>query len=80
MVPKPLDEIRDPRDKFSSVDSVSAAAGVKIVAPDLEGALAGAPLYAVAEGEKPEKYVRLVSEEIEKIRIVDERGGDCFEG
>jgi translation initiation factor 5B len=69
LVPKPLDEIRDPRDKFSSVSSVSAAAGVKIVSPDLEGALAGAPLYAVAEGEQPEKYVRLVSEEIQKIRI-----------
>jgi len=75
LVPKPLDEIRDPRDKFSSVDSVSAAAGVKIVAPDLEGVLAGAPLYAVAEGEKPEKYVRLVSEEIEKIRIVTDVEG-----
>lgn len=75
LVPKPLDEIRDPRDKFSSVDSVSAAAGVKIVAPDLEGALAGAPLYGVAEGEKPEKYVRLVSEEIEKIRIVTDVEG-----
>jgi translation initiation factor 5B len=75
LVPKPLDEIRDPRDKFSSVDSVSAAAGVKIVAPDLEGALAGAPLYAVAEGEKPEKYVRLVSEEIEKIRIATDVEG-----
>jgi translation initiation factor 5B len=69
LVPKPLDEIRDPRDKFSSVDSVSAAAGVKIVAPELEGVLAGAPLYAVAEGEPPDKYVRLVSEEIERIRI-----------
>ena len=75
LVPKPLDEIRDPRDKFSSVNSVSAAAGVKIVAPDLEGALAGAPLYGVSEGEKPEKYVRLVSEEIEKIRIVTDAEG-----
>ena len=75
LVPKPLDEIRDPRDRFSSVDSVSAAAGVKIVAPDLEGALAGAPLYAVVEGEEPEKYVRLVSEEIEKIRIATDLEG-----
>jgi translation initiation factor 5B len=75
LVPKPLDEIRDPRDKFSSVDSVSAAAGVKIVAPDLEGALAGAPLYAVAEGEEPEKYARLVSEEIQKIRIATDVDG-----
>jgi translation initiation factor 5B len=75
LVPKPLDEIRDPRDKFSSVDSVSAAAGVKIVSPDLEGALAGAPLYAVSEGEEPEKYVKLVSEEIEKIRIATDLEG-----
>jgi translation initiation factor 5B len=69
LVPKPLDEIRDPRDKFSSVDIVAAAAGVKIVAPNLEGAMAGAPLYAVGEGADPEKYAKLISEEIEKIRI-----------
>jgi len=69
LVPKPLDEIRDPRDKFSSVDSVSAAAGVKIVAPDLEGVLAGATLYAVPKGAEPEKYARLITEEIGKIRI-----------
>jgi translation initiation factor 5B len=70
LVPKPLDEIRDPRDKFSSVESVYAAAGVKIVAPDLEGVLAGASLYGVPQNGDPEKYARLISEEIEKIRIV----------
>ena len=75
LVPKPLDEIRDPRDKFSSVDAVSAAAGVKIVAPELEGALAGAPLYAVPDGELPDKYVKLVSEEIERIRIATDVNG-----
>jgi translation initiation factor 5B len=75
LVPKPLDEIRDPRDRFSSVGSVSAAAGVKIVAPDLEGALAGAPIYAVGEGEESKKYVRLVSEEIQKIRIATDLEG-----
>ena len=75
LVPKPLDEIRDPRDRFSSVDSVSAAAGVKIVAPDLEGAVAGAPLYVVPHGEKPEKYVKLVSEEVGKIRIATDTNG-----
>ena len=75
LVPKALDEIRDPRDKFSSVDSVSAAAGVKIVAPDLEGALAGAPLYAVPHGEELEMYARLVSEEIERIRITTDVDG-----
>jgi translation initiation factor 5B len=75
LVPKPLDEIRDPRDRFSSVDSVYAAAGVKIVASGLEGALAGAPLYAVAPGETPEKYAWIVKEEIQKIRIATEVEG-----
>ncbi len=75
LVPKPLDEIRDPRDRFSSVDCVFAAAGVKIVASDLEGALAGAPLYAVPSGEDPAKYVKLVAEEIKKIRIATDVKG-----
>ncbi len=47
--PKPLDEIRDPQDRFDSVKSVSAAAGVKILAADVEGAVAGAPVR-VAKG------------------------------
>ncbi|MFB3888989.1 MAG: translation initiation factor IF-2 [Candidatus Bathyarchaeia archaeon] len=75
LVPKPLDEMRDPRDKFSSVDSVFAAAGVKIVASNLEGALAGAPLYAVGPGETPEKYAKLIEDEIKKIRIATEVEG-----
>jgi len=75
LVPKPLDEIRDPRDKFSSVESVFAAAGVKIVAPDLEGVLAGASLYGVPENDAPEKYARLISEEIGQIRIATDVEG-----
>jgi len=45
--PKPLDEIRDPQERFDSVARVSAAAGVKIVGSGLERAVAGAPLRAV---------------------------------
>jgi translation initiation factor 5B len=75
LVPKPLDEIRDPRDRFSSVDRVFAAAGVKIVASGLEGALAGAPLYAVPPGEEPKKYAKLVTDEIKKIRIATDVEG-----
>jgi translation initiation factor 5B len=75
LVPKPLDEIRDPRDRFTSVEKVYAASGVKIVASGLEGALAGAPLYAVPEGEKSEKYINQVNEEIGKIRIATETKG-----
>jgi translation initiation factor 5B len=75
LVPKALDEIRDPRDKFSSVKAVSAAAGIKIVAPDLEGALAGAPLYAVPDREDPQKFAKMISEEIKKIRIATDADG-----
>ncbi len=75
LLPKPLDEIRDPRDKFSSVDSVSAASGVKIAAPDLEDALAGAPLYVVPPEETVQSYVKLVSEEVQKLRVVTDIEG-----
>src|SRR5207244_4431196 len=44
--PKPLDEIRDPQERFDSVASVSAAAGVKLLGSGLERAVAGAPLRA----------------------------------
>lgn len=43
--PHSLDEMRDPKEKFKNVDEVYAAFGVKIVAPGLENALAGAPVY-----------------------------------
>jgi translation initiation factor 5B len=75
LVPKPLDEMRDPRDKFSSVDCVYASAGVKVVAPGLEGALAGAPLFAVPAGEDPAKYCKLITEEIGRIRITKQIDG-----
>jgi translation initiation factor 5B len=75
LLPKPLDEIRDPRDKFSSMDMVSAAAGIKIAAPDLEKALAGAPLYVVPSEDRLEEYVKSVSEEVERIRIATDLEG-----
>lgn len=75
LLPKPLDEIRDPRDKFSSVDSVSAAAGVKIAAQELDTALAGAPLYVVPSEEQTEEFVNMVSREVEKVKIATNLDG-----
>ncbi len=40
-MPKPLDEMRDPRDKFTAVNEVYAAAGVKLVSTDLQGVVPG---------------------------------------
>jgi len=75
LLPKPLDEIRDPRDKFSSVESVSAAAGIKIAAPNLEEVLAGAPLYTVPSEDRLEEYIKMVSEEVEQIKIATDLDG-----
>lgn len=47
--PKPLDEIRDPRERFDSVSEVHAACGIKISSPDLDNVIPGAPIR-VAKG------------------------------
>lgn len=73
--PKELDEIRDPREKFTQVDEVHAAAGVKIVAPDIEGAVAGAPVYAVADESQLEATRQRVKDEVSSIRIQTDKSG-----
>lgn len=75
LVPKPLDEIRDPRDRFTSVRRVAAASGIKVAAPNLESALAGSPLYAVPKAKNAKEYVRMIEDEVERLRIKTERSG-----
>jgi translation initiation factor 5B len=61
LLPKPLDEMRDPRDKFKPVSEVVAAAGLKITSPELEGVLAGSPLYVYDKSMGEEEHERLKS-------------------
>jgi len=75
LLPQPLDEMRDPRKRFMHVDEVTAAAGVKIVAPGLEDALAGSPVVAVPEGEDVEEAVKEVAEEVESVKVSTDRVG-----
>jgi len=75
LLPKPLDEIRDPRDRFTTVPEVRAASGVKVAAPNLSQALSGSSLYTVPPGAEIENYVDLVNEEVEKLRINTDRVG-----
>ncbi|RLF94218.1 intein-containing translation initiation factor IF-2, partial [Thermococci archaeon] len=71
--PKPLDEIRDPRFRFEHVKTVSAAAGIKVAAPELKDALAGSPIYVADEN--LDEIVGRVEKEIEKIKITTEHTG-----
>ena len=69
--PKPLDEIRDPQDRFDSVKSVTAAAGVKIVAANVEGAVAGAPVRA-AQGNVQELVEEIAKESQPHVEVQEQ--------
>lgn len=63
--PKPLDEMRDPRDKFTSSSFVSAAAGIKISGPELDDAIPGSALLVVSGKDDP--VVDELSKEVSSI-------------
>lgn len=65
--PRELSEIRY-ESKFQQVNKITAAAGVKISAPGLEGVLAGAPIRVATE-ETLEEIVAQVKSEIDAVRI-----------
>ncbi|MFW5937641.1 MAG: translation initiation factor IF-2, partial [Halanaeroarchaeum sp.] len=71
--PRPLAEIRT-ESRFEQVDEVSAAAGLKIAAPDLEDAMAGAPLRVVRD--RPvEAVIRGVQAELAEVEVATEEDG-----
>ncbi len=69
---KPLDEMRDPRDRFMSVNEVHAACGIKIAAPNLENALAGSPV--IVAGRNINQAIEKVKKEMKMDMKVDEEG------
>jgi len=75
LMPRPLDEIRDPRYKFRSVSRAVAASGVKIIAADLDKALAGAPVYAVRTEERAHEVLEMVEKEVKSIVISTDKIG-----
>ena len=75
LLPKPLDEMRDPRDKFKPVDKVQAAAGLKIASPDLEGVLPGSTLYVASNQAEVAKYTKLIESEMKSVFIDTQTNG-----
>ncbi len=75
LAPKPLDEIRDPRQKFDSVDMVSAAAGIKILAPDIEDVVAGSPFRSIVDSSTEDTIYNEIDDEVQRIKIKTEKAG-----
>ncbi|HYG00151.1 MAG TPA: translation initiation factor IF-2 [Candidatus Saccharimonadales bacterium] len=75
LLPKPLDEMRDPRDKFRHVKMVISAAGLKITSPDLEGVIAGSPLYGLSAPDDEPRIKSLVESEVKSALINTDSNG-----
>ena len=68
--PKPLDDMKNPSEKFRNVKEVHAAAGVKIAAPGLEDSLSGSPVRHYSEASAKE-----IESELQKIKIESDAVG-----
>ena len=75
LLPKALDEMRDPRDKFKPIDEVTAAAGIKIASPDLDGVLPGSSVYAASDIKQAEDLKRSLESEMKSVFIDTETTG-----
>ncbi len=75
LIPKPMDEIRDPRQKFDQEDFVSAAAGIKILAPNIDDVVAGSPFKSISDPSQEEQVYSEIEEEVQSIRIKTDKAG-----
>ncbi len=69
--PKPLDEIRDPTQRFERAKEVSAAAGIRIIAQGLETAMAGGTIRVV-DGNLEELKDEIRKESQIKVELASE--------
>ncbi|MBT4387770.1 translation initiation factor IF-2 [Candidatus Woesearchaeota archaeon] len=67
LIPKTVGDIRDKKTKFISVNSVQAAAGIKISGSDLNGVLSGMPFKAAKNELEIESIKDEISSQIEEV-------------
>ncbi|HYD03884.1 MAG TPA: translation initiation factor IF-2 [Alphaproteobacteria bacterium] len=76
--PKAMTDMRDKKTKFQSIKEISAASGVRLSAPDIEGAIAGMPLISCIQGTAPaiiEEFKSKIQAEVEEVIIETEKEG-----
>ncbi|MBI5389472.1 translation initiation factor IF-2 [Candidatus Woesearchaeota archaeon] len=72
--PDELGEMRDAKTKFQSVKQVSAACGVRIVAPEIDNVIAGMPLFSATQ-DLLEQVKSEVTTEVEEVAFETDKEG-----
>jgi len=72
---KPLDEMRDPEDRYRFVEEVVAATGVRIVAEGVDKAVPGAPIVVVRSSAELDQAIKEVAEEVGEFRLATDKEG-----
>lgn len=75
LVPKPLNDMRSPEDRFREVTEAVAAMGVKVVAQGLEYVIPGSPIYVAKDEAETSRLSHALRSEVESIRIKSDRKG-----
>ena len=73
--PRGMSEMRDAGDRWDAIETVDAAAGLKLAAPDLEGVLAGTTIRVLTEDESVrQEAIDAATEESEISIELDDEG------
>ncbi len=73
--PKPLDEMRDPKEKFTKVKLASAATGIKIACEGAEQALSGSSLFVISKGVDRAAVEAQLEKEYAEVIVETEKEG-----
>lgn len=69
LLPKPLNQKSDPKDKLMHVNQVNAAAGIKIISQDLDDLLPGSTIYATNNKSDLPNLQKMLKSELNTVFI-----------
>ena len=76
--PKAMTDMRDRKTKFQSIKEVSAATGIRLSAPDIDGVIAGMPIISCPQNTAPaliEEFKEKIQKEVEEVLIETDKEG-----
>ena len=73
--PNPLQEMRDKKSKYKNIKEATAATGLKIAAPDMEGVVAGMPVRVAPNAASVDAIKEELQREVEEVVIATGKDG-----